>query len=86
MCSILRGRHEKSPVESIGLEESNGGVLLERKTILCFHKLFSLSRAQNSSIKQESALVGLGPFEHKKGALHNKLDFTHQIVSSMTFS
>ena len=47
----------------------------KERTIAASTQLFCLSRAQNSSIKQKSALIGLDPFEHKKGALHNKLDF-----------
>ena len=46
------------------------------RTIAASTQLFCLSRAQNSSIKQESALIGLGPFEHKKECWNNKLDFT----------
>ena len=49
---------------------------IQKMTTSVSTELFCLNLAQNSSIKQESALIGLGPFWHKKECWQNKLNFT----------
>ena len=75
-AQICGGKMKKARWNSSGLTQQMVEQFEKERTIAASTQLFCLSRAQNSSIKQKSALIGLGPFEHKKGALHNKLDFT----------